>query len=229
MPFTCNVKREPGALHKVEDKIPEGPVSGKHLRWLHATPDGSKIVFSELGKLWVATPGGTPKRLTNATEREYEPTISPDGQWVARVTWSDKDHGYLWKARLDGAQAMKLDTSPAFYSLPEWSNDSSKIAFVMGAASGWLDEDASNIYELKIIAAAGGAPVYVSHVWSPNSHVTWSSDNTRLFYDELDAGAPSGDIPPATRLVSIQTDGIDKKMHVKFTAVFSALPSPDRN
>ena len=94
----------------------------------------------------------------------------------------------------------------------------------MGAASGWLDEDASNINELKIIAAAGGAPVYVSHVRSPNSHVTWSSDNTRLFYDELNAGAPCGDTPPATRLVSIRTDGVDNKIHVKFTAVVYALP-----
>ena len=67
----------------------------------------------------MATPGGTPKRLTNATEREYEPTISPDGQWVAWMTWGGKDNGYLWKARLDGSQAMKLGTRPAFYSLPE--------------------------------------------------------------------------------------------------------------
>ena len=46
-PFSCNMKRELRALHKAENKIPEGPVSGKHLRWLHSTPDGSKISFSE--------------------------------------------------------------------------------------------------------------------------------------------------------------------------------------
>ena len=96
-----------------------------------------------------------------------------------------------------------------------------------GAASWWLDEDASNIYELKIIVAAGGAPAFVSHVRTPNSHVTRSSDHIRLFYDELDAGAPGGDISAGTQVVSIRTEVVNKKIQVKFTAVVSAVSGPD--
>ena len=227
VPFSCGIKRELGPLVKVDDKIQESPLTLKHLRWLHSTPDGSKIVFSSVGKIWITSPGGTPARLTNSTDREYEPTISPDGQSVAWVTWNDKTKGHLWKARLDGSQAVRLSQSPAYYSLPEWSNDGSQIAFVVGAASGWLDEDASNIYELKIVPSSGGAATPVTHLRSPNSHVTWSPDGKRLFYDEMNAVAPGGDTPPSTQLVSVRTDGIDKKVHIKFTDVVSAVPSPD--
>jgi imidazolonepropionase-like amidohydrolase/Tol biopolymer transport system component len=227
IPFTCNVKRELGALVKVQDSIHEDPLDVKQLRWLQQTTDGSRMAFSALGKLWIASPGGAPRRLTQSQDREYEPVISPDGQWLAWVTWSDKNGGQLWKAQLDGSQAVQLSRTPAYYSLPKWSPDGSRIAFVMGSSSGWLEEDDSNTYELRIVPAAGGDPAYVTHLRSPNSNVTWSFDSKRLFYDEANPPAPGSDTPPTTSLVSIRTDGVDKKIHVKFTDAVSALPSPD--
>ena len=156
IPFTCNVKRELGALVKLEDKVETGELNVKQLRWLHATPDGSTMVFSALGKVWSMPRGGSPKRLTTSTTREYEPTISPDGQWVAWVTWNDTAGGQLWKAHLDGSAAVKLSEAPAYYSLPEWSPDGSKLAFISGAASGWIEEDSSTEYELRTVSSKIG-------------------------------------------------------------------------
>ncbi len=155
-PFTAHVKRELGALAKFDDRITEDPLNVKQMRWLQSTPDGSQIVFSALGKIWIASPGATPRRLTSAKDREYAPQISPDGKFLVWVTWNDKYGGHLWKSDLAGSTPVSLSQSPAFYAVPEWSPDSKRIAFIMGSASGWLEEDRSEAYELKLISSAGG-------------------------------------------------------------------------
>src|SRR5205807_8577740 len=59
----------------------------------------------------IALPGGVPRRLTSDTVHEQVPTWSPDGQWIAYVTWSDRG-GYVEKVRADargGGKAQRLD------------------------------------------------------------------------------------------------------------------------
>ena len=41
------------------------------------------------------------RRLTTATHREYAPAVSPDGKWVAYVSWDDRERGQLWKSCRD--------------------------------------------------------------------------------------------------------------------------------
>ncbi|MDQ6705943.1 MAG: hypothetical protein M3Z85_08250, partial [Acidobacteriota bacterium] len=232
VPFTAHVKRELGALAKFDDRITEDPLNVKQMRWLQSTPDGSQIVFSALGKIWIASPGATPRRLTSAKDREYAPQISPDGKSLVWVTWNDKDGGHLWKSDLAGNTPVSLSQSPAFYAVPEWSPDGNRIAFIMGSATGWLEEDRSDVYELKLIASGGGAITSVTHLRSPNSNVTWSADGKRLYYDEVNTPPPTPgptDAGPTTSLVSIRADGVDKKTHIKFSALVSAVPSPDEH
>jgi imidazolonepropionase-like amidohydrolase/Tol biopolymer transport system component len=228
VPFTCNVKRELAARIKFDDHVSESPVTIRQMRWLHSTPDGSRMVFSASGKLWVAERGATPRRLTSSDAREFSPEISPDGKFVAYVTWSDAQGGRLWKAPIEGGAATELSRSAAFYGLPVWSPDGSKIAFIMGSATGWLSEDASDTYELKWIPASGGAISTVTHMRSPNSKVSWSGDGKRLYYDEVTPANPTTpESQPSTALVSVRTDGFDKKTHIRFPEIVSAIPSPD--
>src|SRR5262249_26111440 len=91
-------------------------------------PDGQRLIFSALTQLYVMDlPGGKPTRFTSAQAREFQPAWSPDGQWVAYVTWSHEG-GHIWKARANGAGApQQLTRASAFYRDVAWSPDGTRI------------------------------------------------------------------------------------------------------
>ena len=226
IPFTAHVRRELGRLIKFEDKIDDGPMLVKQMRWLHATKDESTAVFGAVGKIWIADRGKQPRRLTQSTGREYSPALSPDGKWLAYVTWNDRDGGHLMKAPLGGGAPAELSTAAAFYSQPAWSPDGRQIAFLMGSTAGWIEGDNVDGFEIRVVPAAGGKSEVVTQVRSPNSAFTWSGDGKRLYYNLVQMGNPAGQRPTSS-LVSVRLDGVDKKTHVKFSDVTIATPSPD--
>ena len=227
VPFTAHVKRELGKLVKFADKIDDGPMPVKQMRWLHSTADGSATVFGAVGKIWIAERGGPPKRLTNSSDREYSPALSPDGRWLVYVTWNDRAGGRLWKSPLSGGAPVELSASPAFYSQPAWSPDGQQVAFLMSAASAWLEAETSEGFEIRVVPAAGGRSTVVTTVRSPNSSFTWSGDGKRIYYNQTQPGGGGPDARPSSTLMSIRTDGVDKKTHVRFNDPSVALPSPD--
>ncbi len=107
IPFTAPVSLALAPTVTRQDRLPQGPVESKILRRAQQSPDGRAIVFEAFGRVWVQAleggrAAGAPRRLT-ATEtpsREYTPAISPDGQSVAFVSWSDAEGGAVWKAAL---------------------------------------------------------------------------------------------------------------------------------
>ena len=88
------------------------------------SPDGSTLAFAALDRLYVSPiPDGEPRRLTALDSVEAQPAWSPDGVWIAFVTWSP-DGGHLYKARADGsAPPVRLSTRPAIFQRPAWSPD----------------------------------------------------------------------------------------------------------
>jgi len=226
LPFTAHVKRELGKLVKFDDKIDDGPMPVKQMRWLHSSPDGSMTVFGAVGKIWIAEGAATPRRRTNSTDREYSPAISPDGKWLTYVTWNDRDGGHLWKGPLVSGAPVELSASPAFYSQPSWSPDGQQIAFLMSAATAWLEAESSEGFEIRVIAASGGKSSVVTTVRSPNSAFAWSGDNKRIYYNQASFGG-AADARPSSTLMSIRVDGVDKKTHIRFNDPSIAIPSPD--
>ena len=79
-------------------------------------------------------PSGTPKRLTNSTLGEFEPSWSPDGQWIVYSTWSGTA-GDIYKMRADGSgQPQKLTTTSAYWQHPKFSQNGSRIVAIRGPA-----------------------------------------------------------------------------------------------
>ena len=89
-----------------QEKVADGPVEARILRRAQQSPDGRSIVFEAFGRCWLqplqdGKPAGSPRRLTaeGGPAREYTPAFSPDGQYVAFVSWSDAQGGAVWKVR----------------------------------------------------------------------------------------------------------------------------------
>ena len=230
IPFTAKVELELGPRVHVDYPIDDGPLTVHQMRWTNQSPDGKQIVFSAVGKIWMMDlPAGKPRRLTSDTAREYAPVFSPDGKWIAYVTWSDSEGGELWKISAAGGSPVKLSAVAGYYSSPQWSPDASKLLFVMGSKRGWLKNDEADIHEIRWIAAEGGATHLIVTLPDGYQQPVFTADGTRVYYME-DAPPSGGETPapPARLLRSIRIDGVDKKTHLQLEGNFVlVVPSPD--
>ena len=231
IPFNAKVDLDLGPRVHTDYTIDDGPLTVHQMRWTNQSPDGKQLVFSAVGKIWLMDiASGKSHRLTDAAVREYGPVFSPDGKWIAYTTWTDSEGGELWKAPASGGAPVKLSKSAAYYAMPAWSNDGSKLAFVMGTARGWLAEDSSDVDEIRWISADGGESHPIVKLPGGYQAPSFNSDGTRVYY--MDAAPPPPDVEgpakPARLLRSIRLDGTDKKTHMKFQGHFVlAIPSPD--
>ncbi|WP_374474169.1 amidohydrolase family protein [Arenimonas sp.] len=91
---------------------------------LDLSPDGSQIVFSMLGDLYVLpAAGGQARRLTRGAGWDIQPRFSPDGKEIAFT--SDRGGGNnLWRMKADGSGATQV-TKEDFRLLnnPAWTPD----------------------------------------------------------------------------------------------------------
>ena len=103
IPFSAKVEAEIAPRVYFENRVDDSAtLKARLIRSPVLSPDGKKVVFSSLNKLWIMDlPSGTPKRLTNSTTGEFMPTWSPDGHYVAFVTWS-REGGHLFRVSADG-------------------------------------------------------------------------------------------------------------------------------
>ncbi len=94
--------------------------------WIHLDvhPDGSKIVFSLLGDLYVMPiGGGEAKRITSGQAYDVQPRFSPDGKWIAFA--SDRAGlEAIWVCDLEGKKARQVSAEKeSTVSAPSWSPD----------------------------------------------------------------------------------------------------------
>ena len=141
IPFTATVDRDLGPDLNLPLRIEDGPVQVRIIQAPMQSPDGKRLVFSALTRLYVMDlPSGTPRRVTNDQNREFQPAWSPDGQWLAYVTWSSEG-GQIWKVRADGSgSAQQLTRVPAYYRDPAWSPDGQRIVALRAARIAHMEE-----------------------------------------------------------------------------------------
>lgn len=135
----------------------------KMLRWATVSPDGTRAVYSALGRLYIRDlPAGEPRRLTSQDDHlEYFPAFSPDGQHVVYVSWSDRSLGSIRVVPVKGGRSSVLTPDPGHYVEPSFSPDGQTIIYRKLAGdnvrSPWWGEE-PGIYE---ISARGGQPDFL--------------------------------------------------------------------
>ena len=106
--------------------------------------------------------------------------ISPDGRRVAFVvtTLSQEKDEYLaniWIADIAGGAPRRFTAGPGRDTLPRWSPDGSRLAFISERQPGKKGQ-------LMVMPADGGEPVALTRLKSGVAAPAWSPDGTRLAF-----------------------------------------------
>jgi Tol biopolymer transport system component/imidazolonepropionase-like amidohydrolase len=232
IPFTAKVEAEIADRVYSETQIDDGPtVRARLIRWPALSPDGKRVAFSSLNRLWVMDlPSGKPRRLTSPSVGEFMPAWSPDGRSIAYVTWS-REGGHIHRVSPDaGSQPVQLTRRAAYYSYPSYSPDGSKIVFISGATADQLYADlredhhldiypddsmlreqgeiagsfATSGLDLRWIPANGGDSTLIGPTQGGN-YPHFSEDSNRVY------------LTTSNGLVSVRLDGLDRRTHLKVT------------
>jgi imidazolonepropionase-like amidohydrolase/Tol biopolymer transport system component len=160
------------------------------------------------------------RRLTTSTDVEHGPVWSPDGQFIAYVTWNDDDGGRILRVRADGSgQPERLTPVAAFYDKLAYSRDGSRLIGVRGSKMHRMrtledfgSHDGSSELEYVWMPAAGGAI----------SRIAWSAGGDTQEGREAPHVGPDPDRvyvwAGSDGLLSMRYDGTDVKTIVKVTA-----------
>ena len=187
-------------------------------RGASVSPDGKRVVFESLGKLWVKPVGdGAAQRLTgNATAMEAYPSWSRDGSRIAFVSWTDAGLGHVHTISASGGAETKVTQQSGLYSRPRFSPDGSIIVYEKGRG-GFLTaprgSDEPGVYR---IAAAGGA---ADRVANGPSNPQFAAAYDRIFMIESEGGA--------RRLISTDLNGEALRTHAEGELVTAFEVSPD--
>jgi len=216
IPFKAKVDQDAGPLVKFAFPVDTGDLLVHQIRNPASSPDGKRIAFSALDRLYVMDwPKGTPKRLTTDTVHEQVPTWSPDGKWIAYASWGEGG-GSVNRVRSDGkGKPERLTQGPGFFDQPAWSPDGRRIVVVREPLDLRLRERDPAGYELAWLPAAGGPLTRIAFI-APGGRPHFSHDTSRIYiYDPNDG------------LLSMRYDGTDRRIHFKVTGYKPSVEGAD--
>ncbi|MDP6580614.1 MAG: protein kinase [Vicinamibacterales bacterium] len=116
---------------------------GRHV--VAIAPDGSYVVYTANGSLWLRPVGRLQATLMSGTEGASEPFVSADSQWIG--FWSG---GQLKKVAVSGGAAVTLAETDALFGA-SWGDDD-RILFGQGSEGIWQ------------VPGSGGTPEVVIEV-----------------------------------------------------------------
>lgn len=118
------------ALRRPVDVAPDS-FRTRMLRWVRVSPDGERVVFEALGKLWIRDlPNGTPRRLTRQDDHfELYPAWSRDSRRIAYTTWDDEKLGSLRVVSARGGNGKAINDKPGHFVEPVFSPDGDTVVY----------------------------------------------------------------------------------------------------
>jgi len=221
IPFTVDAKIQIAeTLHNYSPVAPD-QFTAKVIRHAVTSPDQKTLVFNALGHIWTKKlPNGKPKRLTNGSDFEFEPTFSHDGKTIAFVTWNDENLGAIYKIPASGGTMIKLTTEKGIYRTPSFSPDGNMITYQK--ESGNNDQGRSftkktGIYTMNTDGSN------VKWVINNGAYPTFTKDGKRIFYQT--GGTYFGNLTKS--LKSVNLNGKDERTHIKSKYANRLVPSPN--
>jgi Tol biopolymer transport system component/imidazolonepropionase-like amidohydrolase len=230
IPFRARVEQRVASRHRVPLRIEDGAMPVRQLLGVAPSRDGRRLAFSAVGHLYVTDLGGAPRRATNEDVREYMPAFSPDGQWIAYVTWTDSAGGHVMKVAAGGGAPIRLTDAPGYYQSPAWSEDGTRVAYSAATVRSGQGAPNSGPSEIRWVSATGGAQQRIASGVRGPMALTGRGDSVRVWAIEpVPGGGAAGNSTGA--LISMDLGGNERRTHVRYTSPggggITAIPSPD--
>ena len=207
IPFSAGVDAPIGPLLGQSQETGDGPVRARIIQSPQQSPEGKAIVFSALTHLYrMNLADGKKARLVADDTPAFQPSWSPDGRWVAYVSWTNQG-GHVYKVDANGSgDPVQLTKEAAFYSDPVFTPDGEEVVVLRGSnyarMNQYFDDGRAPAMDLVRMPAGGGAATLVAHA-NALGGPHFSNDPQRVYvYSE--AG-----------LLSMRLDGSDRRQHVQ--------------
>lgn len=221
IPFQADTTIKIAKALEVDTPVAPDTFNAKVIRHLTTSPDEKTVVFNALGFLWMKKlPNGTPKRLTNGTDFEFEPTFSPDGSTISYVTWNDSDLGAVYKVSVNGGTPIKLTAQKGIYRNPSYSHNGKQIVYRKESGNNEQGRTFSKQPGLYTMDANGNNAKYLI---SEGDFPMFNSKDDRILYQK--GGMFFGAL--TKELKSVDLNGKDERILVKSKHGNRLLPSPN--
>ncbi len=221
IPFSVNDVRAVLSSPRPDVAVAPDEFQTKLARFASVSPDGGRVVFESLGKLYVKSlPNGSPRRLTNSGGGDFEffPSWSYDGRRIVYVSWDDDTLGTIRTVAAGGGTGRAITSDPGHYRRPRFSPNGRSVVFEKGTGGGLTSTDWSEAPGVYVIGASGGD---VSRVAKSGTAPHFGSGNDRIFMTTFDGIKAS--------LVSVNRDGDDERTHAAGDLVTGYQVSPSGN
>lgn len=129
LPFTAEVSLDLGQSLTREIPPDEGPVRARLMQTPRESPDGTRIAFSALTRVYTMAlaDDATPRPLTTADTPAFHPSWSPDGRWITFISWDAAGGGHLWRVPAEGGRARRVSSVASYYTHPVFTPDGRHI------------------------------------------------------------------------------------------------------
>ncbi|MFT6132083.1 MAG: Tol biopolymer transport system component, partial [Shewanella sp.] len=204
IPFSVKSQRDIQPSVRFTQNLDQDEFDVKMLRMAQVSPDGEKVVFEALGKIWIRDiKDGKHKRLTRLDDdiNELFPQWSRDGKDIVFTTWNDQQQGTVSVVSARGGKAKVLTNEPGKYVEPTFSPDGEYIVY-RKARGGYMTprtwSQEPGLYKVDIkgkqstkLTASGHQPQF-------------GNDSDRVYFMD------SGETP---EFASIGMNGFEKRTH----------------
>jgi imidazolonepropionase-like amidohydrolase/Tol biopolymer transport system component len=221
IPFRVRDAREViEAVHFPRETVPE-TFHTKMIRWVEVSPDGKRVVYQALGRLYVRDlPEGTPRRLTDQKDHfEVYPSFSRDGRRIVYATWDDEKLGSVRVVSSRGGEGRVVTRDPGHYVEPVFTPDGEEIVY-RKIGGGYLRSPRwSRDPGVYRVDAEGGEPQLVIR---KGRMPQFGASSDRVYLVEI-----SGEDGDERSLFSVELDGSDERKHLEGVYFTGIRVSPD--
>jgi dipeptidyl aminopeptidase/acylaminoacyl peptidase len=139
------------------------------------SPNGAKIVYEHLGRIWTMNPDGSGKVQITNTGWNRNPRWSPDS---SQVVFESNRNGNMeiYVMAADGSNQTRLTNNTSRDSYPRWSPDGTKITFSSTRDGNW---------QIYVMSAGGADQTRLTHSSSYDYLPRWLLNGTDIIFNSI--------------------------------------------